>query len=450
MRPLFTAAGSSPLTRGKRRSTVERERLRGLIPAHAGKTGPATRTRRRSRAHPRSRGENFRRCALTLSPMGSSPLTRGKRRFAPQLLPISRLIPAHAGKTIQRCKTMMVDRAHPRSRGENDLVEQLRSEGLGSSPLTRGKPRPWRRSLRSGRLIPAHAGKTRTVVPSTAARRAHPRSRGENSIVVGMVREGMGSSPLTRGKRRAGIATSFAHGLIPAHAGKTLSGSARANPRRAHPRSRGENHRRSAPNGIKNGSSPLTRGKRQAGRHEAHADRLIPAHAGKTGSRRSRTGQTRAHPRSRGENRVQSPEPDQRRGSSPLTRGKQSREANALELRGLIPAHAGKTPVRRGLGLRHRAHPRSRGENGGNQPHNNLPPGSSPLTRGKHDGQGAVVADGGLIPAHAGKTRSRASWAWRIWAHPRSRGENIASRKFPVYAPGSSPLTRGKRTEPAG
>ena len=50
----------------------------------------------------------------------------------------------------------------------------------------------------------------------------------------------------------------------------------------AHPRSRGENHRRSAPNGIKNGSSPLTRGKLHPIMEDDDIAGLIPAHAGKT------------------------------------------------------------------------------------------------------------------------------------------------------------------------
>ena len=71
-------------------------------------------------------------------------------------------------------------------------------------------------------------------------------------------------------------------------------------------------------------------------------------------------------------------------------------------------------------------------------------PGSSPLTRGKHATARLQVAREGLIPAHAGKTRSRASWAWRTWAHPRSRGENMALASALSAARGSSPLTRGK------
>ena len=50
---------------------------------------------------------------------GSSPLTRGKHFSDAHLTAISRLIPAHAGKTYLRLALMALIRAHPRSRGEN-------------------------------------------------------------------------------------------------------------------------------------------------------------------------------------------------------------------------------------------------------------------------------------------------------------------------------------------
>ena len=90
----------------------------------------------------------------------------------------------------------------------------------------------------------------------------------------------------------------------------------------------------------------------------------------------------------------------------------------------LIPAHAGKTAVRRLHDLQQRAHPRSRGENPDCGVRVFLSEGSSPLTRGKPLGLGGRVVPPGLIPAHAGKTRQRASHTGGRPAHPRSRGEN--------------------------
>ena len=50
------------------------------------------------------------------------------------------------------------------------------------------------------RLIPAHAGKTSTSRGSAPPKRAHPRSRGENSGTWSIKTSLWGSSPLTRGK----------------------------------------------------------------------------------------------------------------------------------------------------------------------------------------------------------------------------------------------------------
>ena len=53
---------------------------------------------------------------------------------------IGGLIPAHAGKTLFDVSTGKQRRAHPRSRGENLLLVLPSGAVQGSSPLTRGKP----------------------------------------------------------------------------------------------------------------------------------------------------------------------------------------------------------------------------------------------------------------------------------------------------------------------
>ena len=70
------------------------------------------------------------------------------------------------------------------------------------------------------------------------------------------------------------------------------------------------------------------------------------------------------------------------------------------------------------------AHPRSRGENHGVQSRIVNQTGSSPLTRGKLVQVTGQAVGGGLIPAHAGKTRSARGTSPPDRAHPRSRGEN--------------------------
>ena len=180
--------GSSPLTRGKRPTRKPRPPIRGLIPAHAGKTRRHNYHQGSRWAHPRSRGENATRASAPSHEAGSSPLTRGKPAAVvmsrdwpgsprPQL---PRLIPAHAGKTVQQRRGGKFGGAHPRSRGENESAGDARHN--------------------HGRLIPAHAGKTAPrsyAVPHTTA---HPRSRGENTADDALTQQPAGSSPLTRGK----------------------------------------------------------------------------------------------------------------------------------------------------------------------------------------------------------------------------------------------------------
>ena len=273
------------------------------------------------------------------------------------------LIPAHAGKTRGRAWFPFPVGAHPRSRGENVGTLRGGAAAAGSSPLTRGKQVEARAQTRDNGLIPAHAGKTISE--------AFEKGIGE------------GSSPLTRGKRAVCAAVRLGRGLIPAHAGKTLSATSSQCVDWAHPRSRGENAWKAVLQGIADGSSPLTRGKRAVVSAAPTSGGLIPAHAGKTEDFYSESERRRAHPRSRGENARAWNVPDTSCGSSPLTRGKQGCNKTCNKTRGLIPAHAGKTHPPRDYPQRARAHPRSRGENPRQHKLGVPGKGSSPLTRGK-------------------------------------------------------------------
>ena len=211
----------SPLTRGKHPAWILRVIASRLIPAHAGKTMSETMITVPSWAHPRSRGEN----AAGLPEPGAG----------------HRLIPAHAGKTCRDPSRRPIHRAHPRSRGENLISSRRPAQLSGSSPLTRGKRDRPRRAQALRRLIPAHAGKTRQSSRNARQRAAHPRSRGENLGCL-RVRQGhLGSSPLTRGKPDQRTYAPMRPRLIPAHAGKTRRPGPQPRRPRAHPRSRGEN-----------------------------------------------------------------------------------------------------------------------------------------------------------------------------------------------------------------
>ena len=300
---------------------------------------------------------------------------------------------------------------------------------MGSSPLTRGKPTHSLADPHARGLIPAHAGKTTGGEGEPEGRGAHPRSRGENHRRA--TRNGIagGSSPLTRGKRSSSVGTSSTA--------------------EAHPRSRGENG--SAELHVKEdaGSSPLTRGKRADVLLRLHELGLIPAHAGKTEKWNPMGSAQPAHPRSRGENLSSDSSTFFRTGSSPLTRGKLTDGRAEHFLRGLIPAHAGKTTRGSGACSTGTAHPRSRGENAELHRRCASRRGSSPLTRGKHRRSDGEHLGPGLIPAHAGKTVGLGPPFRSAAAHPRSRGENARRGEPAGGGWGSSPLTRGKRVTEA-
>ena len=95
----ISGEGSSPRMRGKRGNLGRQDLRRGLIPAHAGKTREPGKARSQARAHPRACGENEGTWEGKISGEGSSPRMRGK--LGPRACDegLGGLIPAHAGKT---------------------------------------------------------------------------------------------------------------------------------------------------------------------------------------------------------------------------------------------------------------------------------------------------------------------------------------------------------------
>ena len=217
-----------------------------------------------------------------LSTLGSSPLTRGKLDKVRGHQGHGGLIPTHAGKTMGVVVRRCVGRAHPHSRRENGILAAMSIVRIGSSPLTRGKRQLMRRCPFRLGLIPTHAGKTWRSWCQSCWWGAHPRSCGEDALISVSLGAAMGSSPLTRGKLSLTVGYSGLIGLIPAHAGKTRSGQSLIFRGWAHPRSRGENSHVPEALPVREGSSPLTRGKLLMLSPRRLLDGFIPTHAGKT------------------------------------------------------------------------------------------------------------------------------------------------------------------------
>ena len=137
-------------------------------------------------------------------------------------------------------------------------------------------------------------------------------------------------------------------------------------------------------------------------------------------------------------------------GSSPHTRGAHDPNRSFGEKMGIIPAYAGSTDIHGGHARRGRDHPRIRGEHGDYNGDMRKLDGSSPHTRGAPAVWPVHRRRPGIIPAYAGSTARTRSPLWIDRDHPRIRGEHAGLDGPAEWAEGSSPHTRGARTQPAG
>ena len=337
--------GTSPRTRGKPAAYARFCLRPGNIPAHAGKTHQPDHRRTVNKEHPRARGENRRIRRHVLRMFGTSPRTRGKLRLGFNTNHIWGNIPAHAGKT--------------------PPVKPPLATPVGTSPRTRGKPLPTVSFHTPPGNIPAHAGKTASWTRPVPAMGEHPRARGENSWVSWWMFSAMGTSPRTRGKQPRQLQQQPEHRNIPAHAGKTITIVVVVVSGGEHPRARGENPNAERKLFVQEGTSPRTRGKPHRHRRRQRRLRNIPAHAGKTASLRALPCLMTEHPRARGENPDGSQWGYSAEGTSPRTRGKHVVVGYQTTAARNIPAHAGKTKYRFWVFRRAAEHPRARGENFG-------------------------------------------------------------------------------------
>ena len=134
-------AGSSPLTRGTRIDSGQNDRFNRFIPAYAGNSCSNAPVSATIPVHPRLRGELTSRGLPFMVVIGSSPLTRGTRMIIFAHSGISRFIPAYAGNSGFFCRARLSLSVHPRLRGELECKPFYGLDFGGSSPLTRGTRR---------------------------------------------------------------------------------------------------------------------------------------------------------------------------------------------------------------------------------------------------------------------------------------------------------------------
>ena len=194
-------AGSSPHTRGALWTSVGGVMLLGIIPAYAGSTMAWHGEFWTRRDHPRIRGEHFPAPSSDSSRPGSSPHTRGALPGHRKAHAGAGIIPAYAGSTTRTLRRTSTCRDHPRIRGEHERPTVDRSMLPGLSPHTRGAPTIGGSLYCLAGIIPAYAGSTGGHSSCCLVDRDHPRIRGEHSTSSRKSKMGLGSSPHTRGAR---------------------------------------------------------------------------------------------------------------------------------------------------------------------------------------------------------------------------------------------------------
>ena len=105
---------------------------------------------------------------------------RGKRCRGVVGVLFFRIIPAHAGQTLDDTGNDEADTDHPRACGANKDADMANRLDAGSSPRMRGKPKQLIYDIAGLRIIPAHAGQTRTWPMVLKYCTDHPRACGAN------------------------------------------------------------------------------------------------------------------------------------------------------------------------------------------------------------------------------------------------------------------------------
>ena len=213
--------GSPPRIRGKLRQLACFSAAVGITPAHAGKRVVSAASAVTSTDYPRVCGEKIASSLSVLKSAGSPPRMRGKPTQTQCCPPISRITPAHAGKTFSLPGSRALRPDHPRACGENYRSYKSFVRQRGSPPRMRGKLVLNRDHAVPLRITPAHAGKTCASSTSRAACGDHPRACGENSVVREDVIKITGSPPRMRGKPLNSGYDAVKDRITPAHAGKT-------------------------------------------------------------------------------------------------------------------------------------------------------------------------------------------------------------------------------------
>ena len=113
-----------------------------------------------------------------------------------------RFIPAYAGNSSTGYGVSVTFPVHPRLRGELGMAAKIAAATAGSSPLTRGTLTEYLSKWPASRFIPAYAGNSLPVNPTSTEGPVHPRLRGE-LMVYGTAQDAAGFIPAYAGNSAA-------------------------------------------------------------------------------------------------------------------------------------------------------------------------------------------------------------------------------------------------------
>ena len=171
------------------------------------------------------------------------------------------------------------------------------------------------------------------------------------------------------------------------------------------------------------GSPPHMRGKVFDCSFNIISTRITPAHAGKRRSECLRGLKSGDHPRTCGEKAVKAYNLNPHTGSPPHMRGKEWRNISPYSLKGITPAHAGKSRTFLYFRQAYQDHPRTCGEKIDSVIDLGSIKGSPPHMRGKAMKGGEKMEKYRITPAHAGKRNRNTKSAYGRQDHPRTCGE---------------------------
>ena len=230
---------------------------------------------------------------------------------------------------------------HPRACGaHSENGASLKASG-GSSPRMRGSPHQIPEAAGVCGIIPAHAGLTLSLHRYSCAISDHPRACGAHQAARRRQKGRSGSSPRMRGS----LSSTFP--LLPCSWD--------------HPRACGAHPICYSLAFLHEGSSPRMRGSPEIKSLREELEGIIPAHAGLTRIRMLGAASARDHPRACGAHAVKRVLEAYEAGSSPRMRGSRLHFMGRQYLLGIIPAHAGLTCQTVICQRRARDHPRACG-----------------------------------------------------------------------------------------